>query len=252
MTYPTRYRSGTTGARKTSGTQKHPRYSVDPETGRKVLNVFSNGAKEFSPFSCQVEAFDRVDSIEGHYQAFKVFIRYADYVRYQSMGWQPEEMALAPEAQVGRSRWSTLEIKQMSKRHHHGHGHASTDWVWIGFLLPNGMFMPASTTRADDMAVQWYVSLWYKFLAKGQNARSLIKEALEYDDFLDIYKGKFPFSQEVVWRLVKQAGGDFTVLLGYCGEFFELARVYRTGSVQENHLQKHGYKRVSLLRPDYK
>jgi hypothetical protein len=89
----------------------------------------------------------------------------------------------------------------------------------IGFELPNGLSLPPDTNKVDDLAIQFYIALWYKYLKLNPH---LIAIASEYDEFADIFKGKFPFCQADIIRQSVQHGIES--LKPMCEEFMTLCR----------------------------
>lgn len=152
----------------------------------KILQCHTKGDKRFSPFCCYLEAFGIKRSIEDHYQTAK---RFKD---------QPAPID-----------WRSAKAMQKA-------GHER-----IGFELPNGLWLPPDTTKVDDLAIQFYIGLWLKYLALHPQ---LIAIASEYDEFEDIFKGKFPFCQADVIRQVVKHG--IKSLKPMCADFFNLCRQF--------------------------
>jgi O-acetyl-ADP-ribose deacetylase (regulator of RNase III) len=149
----------------------------------KILQCHSKGDKRFSPFYCQVEAFGLTRSIEDHYQCAKRF-----------------------DGKPIPQSWREVKAWQKQGIEH------------IGFELPNGLWLPSDTKRTDDLAVQFYIALWYKYLRCHPD---LIAIAREYEEFEDIFKGKFPFCQaDVIKQVVKHGLESLSVL---CQDFMKLS-----------------------------
>jgi hypothetical protein len=148
----------------------------------KTLQCHTKGDQRFSPFCCYVEAFGIKRSIEDHYQSAKRF-----------------------ENQPNPNNWRDAKAYQKMgiKR--------------IGFELPNGLWLPPETNKTTDLAVQYYIALWYKYLRLNPH---LIEYASQFDDFVDIFKGKFPFCQADVIRQSVQHGIDS--LKPMCEDFLKL------------------------------
>jgi hypothetical protein len=81
------------------------------------------------------------------------------------------------------------------------------------------LWLPPDTSKVTDLAVQLYISLWLKYLLQHPK---LVAIASEYDEFVDIFKGSFPFCQADVIRKVVQDGVES--LKPMCEEFLELCR----------------------------
>jgi len=134
----------------------------------KILQVDTKGGdvgKQFSPFNCRVEAFGVVRSIEDHYQMTKRF-------RDTFTG-----------TVVSAANWKHAKALQ-----------ANAEYKRIGFYLPNGLSLGSNNDAVTDLVIQWYISLWYKFY-RTPEGQLLVPILQEYDEFVDIFAGKFPFSQ---------------------------------------------------------
>lgn len=149
----------------------------------KILQCHSKGDKRFTPFNCQLEVFGITKSIENHYQTAKRF-----------------------QGQPNPKDWR--DAKAMQK----------AGYKRIGFQI-NGIWLPPETVKVDDLAVQFYIAMWYKYLKLHPE---LIAIASEYDEFEDIFKGKFPFCQADVIRQVVTHGKES--LLPMCKDFFQLCQ----------------------------
>lgn len=148
----------------------------------KVLQCHSRGNKNYSPFFASVEAFGRFDTIENHYQRAK---------RFEGV----ENPRTIQEAKAYQ--------KQNIRR--------------VGFELPNGLWLPPSTNKPDDLAVQYYISLWYKHLLLNSQK---IEYAGQFDAFNDPFAGQFPFCQARVIEYAVKHGIE--ALRGLCEEFLVL------------------------------
>lgn len=95
----------------------------------KILQCHTKGDKRFSPFCCYVMAFGMKKSIENHYQTAKRF-----------------------KGQSPPTDWKSAKAMQKA------------GYQRIGFELPNGLWLPPDTNKVDDLAVQFYIALWYKYL----------------------------------------------------------------------------------------
>lgn len=157
----------------------------------KILSCHSRGDKRFSPFFCRLEAFGTVRSIKEHYQLAK---------RFQG---KP-----APRSWREAKAWQKEGIAR------------------LGFELPNGLWLPPDTRRVDDLAVQFYIALWLKYLRLHPE---LIAVASEYDEFEDIFKGSFPFSQADIIRQTVRFGVDS--LKPMCESFLDLCRHFIAGDL---------------------
>ena len=144
----------------------------------KILECHSRGDTRFSPMFCEVQAFGRFDTIENHYQRTKRF-------RHKETG-----------KEVQARNWK--EAKKLQTDH--------ANYEHKGFYLPNGFYLGNSSSKEDDLVIQWYILLWVKYLTKHPE---LIEEAKNYDIFVDIFEGKFPYSQAKVFRDVSKYGIKF-------------------------------------------
>ena len=142
--------------------------------GKRVLQCHSRGDFRFSPFFCYIDSFGLNESIENHYQQTKVFSKDGDFIKAKD--------------------WK--EAKRMQK---------SNLYLNRGFFLPNGIYLGEENSSAEDLVIQYYIGLWYKFLSKNQY---LIDIAKEFDDFEDPFEGKFPFGQAKVFQKVSREGLD--------------------------------------------
>lgn len=149
----------------------------------KILQCHSRGDKRFTPFNCYVKVFGITKSIENHYQTAK---RFKD--------------------QPSPKDWREAKTLQKAGNRR------------IGFEV-NGIWLPPETNKIDDLAIQFYIAVWYKYLKLHPE---LIAIAQEYDEFVDIFKGKFPFCQADVIRQVVNHGLES--LLPMCKDFFTLCR----------------------------
>lgn len=150
----------------------------------KILQCHTKGDKRFSPFCCYVMAFGVNKSIENHYQTAKRF-----------------------EGQLPPTDWKSAKAMQ------------KVGYKRIGFELPNGLWLPSDTVKVDDLAVQFYIALWYKYLLLNPQ---LITIASEYDEFEDIFKGKFPFCQaDVIRKCVKEGVESLKPM---CADFWSLCQ----------------------------
>ena len=143
-------------------------FRIDSE-GKRILQCHSKGDKRFSPFCCFVSAFGIFKSIENHYQCAKVF----------------EEMP-PPRDWRDAKQYKKDGIKQ------------------IGWKIGNLPILPVTLVESggfaiEDWGVQFYLSLWYKYLRSNSK---LIAIAREFDAFEDPFEGNFPFSQARVFELV--------------------------------------------------
>jgi O-acetyl-ADP-ribose deacetylase (regulator of RNase III) len=134
------------------------------------LSCHSLGDKRFSPLFCRLEAFGTIRSIKEHYQLTKRF-----QGKPAPMSWQEAE------------DWHKQGI------------------ACVGFELPNGLWLPPDTKRMDDLAVQFYIALWLKYLRLHPE---LIAIASEYDEFEDIFQENFQFSQADIIRQAVRDGLD--------------------------------------------
>lgn len=150
----------------------------------KILQCHTKGDKRYSPFCCYVEVCNYNDSIENHYQCAKRF----------ENGFIPKNWKDAK-----------LQNKLGVKRTH--------------FELRNGLILPPDTKLVTDLAVQFYILMWYKYLRQHPE---LIEYASEFDEFNDIFKGAFPFCQaDVIEKSVKDGVES---LKDMCSEFIVLFR----------------------------
>jgi hypothetical protein len=147
------------------------RVRIDSE-GRRLLQCHSRGAKEYSPFFCPVVSFGQLRSIEDHYQSTKVFLS-ADQQLLKAQDWR----------QAKERQRAGLEL--------------------LYFELPNGVTLGTSNRSMDDLVIQYYISLWYRFLGAHPE---LITHAQGYDGYEDIFEGSFPFSQARVMEQVVTQG----------------------------------------------
>jgi O-acetyl-ADP-ribose deacetylase (regulator of RNase III) len=150
----------------------------------KILQCHTKGDKRFSPFCCYLSAFNLTKSIEDHYQSAKRF-----------------------EGKPAPKNWR--EAKAMQK----------AGIKRIGFELPNGIWLPPDTNNTTDLAVQYYIALWYKYLKLNPH---LIEYASQFEQFEDIFKGKFPFCQADIIRQSVQHGIES--LKPMCEKFMTLCR----------------------------
>ena len=148
-------------------------FSIGPR-GTRVLQCHTRGDHRFTPFNCRVVAFDREDSIENHYHRAKRF------------------------GEVSPADWR--EAKELKRA-----GARQTRWQ-IGPLSVEVRSNPRGDGfRLDDLGIQFYVMLWYRYLRRN---RHLIAVAAEFDEFEDPFRGKFPFCQADVIRQTVREGLD--------------------------------------------
>ena len=136
------------------------------------MQCHSRGDRRFSPFFCEVVAFGKRASIEHHYQSSKLF----------AGGVRARDWRHAKELQrrgVGRVAWQ------------------------IGELYLPVRFNPEGDSFAlQDMGIQFYISLWLKYLRANPE---LVRVASEFDEYEDPFRGRFPFCQaEVIRRAVRE------------------------------------------------
>jgi hypothetical protein len=82
-------------------------------------------------------------------------------------------------------------------------GKRQTGWQ-IGPLAVDVRSNPqGNSIRLDDLGIQYYVMLWYRYL--GRN-RHLLTVAAEFDEFEDPFRGAFPFCQADVIRQATRGG----------------------------------------------
>lgn len=138
----------------------------------------------------EVTAFGRFDTIENHYQRTKVFKNLHTGEVRQARNWK--------------------EAKKLQEDVH--------SWRRIMFRLPNGMELGNDNFKDTDLVIQWYILLWVKHL---QAHPELIEIAKGYDKFVDIFEGKFPYSQAKVFedvskyglKYLKRKGDELTLLI---------------------------------------
>lgn len=148
----------------------------------KILQCHTKGDKRFSPFCCYLSAFNLTKSIEDHYQSAKRF-----------------------EGQKPPQNWREAKAYQKA------------GITRIGFELPNGIWLPPDTNNTTDLAVQYYIALWYKYLKLNPH---LVEYASQFEQFEDIFKGKFPFCQADIIRQSVKYGVES--LKPMCEEFMTL------------------------------
>ena len=165
-------------------------------TTPKILQCHSRGDKRYSPFCCYVLAFGRERSIEDHYQSCKVF--------------------QSPEGLIQARDWR--EAKDWQKAINKG----GKGYERVGFVLPNGLSLGNSNSKVDDLIIQYYIALWLKYL---RSYPELIEYARTFDEFADPFKGKFPFCQADVIRLVAREGVN--ALRPMCQEVLELIKAHK-------------------------
>jgi DNA phosphorothioation-dependent restriction protein DptG len=139
-----------------------------------TLQCHSRGNTDYSPLYCYVEVLGKVDTIENHYQATKVFLdKLEDKMVYS---------------------YSFMEVKKMQDtplRY-------EREGFWFPhFEHPQAIFLGTENSKKTDLVIQYYISLWYKHLKKYPEK---VEYASQYDDFVDIFKGKFPYCQADVIR----------------------------------------------------
>lgn len=161
----------------------------------KVLECHSRGDKRFSPLFCEVSAFGIVDTIENHYQCTKRF-------RHLDTG-----VIVTPK---DYKEAKALNINPSYTRSH--------------FELPNGMYLGDTNSYRYDLVIQYYTLLWYKYLKKHPE---LIEYAKGFDEYVDIFKGSFPYCQADVIRDASRYGVDY--LRKQCTHFEALLRSYENG-----------------------
>lgn len=150
----------------------HAPFVIGP-AGIRVLQCHSRGDRRFTPFDCYVAAFGRSDSIENHYHRAKRFGE--------------------------RAPGDWREAKQLKKLFR------QTGWQ-IGPLAVEVRSNPAgSSFRLDDLGIQYYVMLWYRYLRRRPE---LIAAAAAFDEFEDPFRGAFPFCQDDVIQQVVREGID--------------------------------------------
>lgn len=150
----------------------HAPFVIGP-AGIRVLQCHSRGDRRFTPFNCFVPAFGRYDSIENHYHRAKRFGERAP-----------------------RDWREAKKLKQTARQ---------TGWQ-IGPLAVEVRSNPAgSSFRLDDLGIQYYVMLWYRYLRPRPE---LVAAAAAFDEFEDPFRGAFPFCQADVIRQVVREGVD--------------------------------------------
>lgn len=145
--------------------------------GKRILQCHSKGDKRFSPFFCYVESFGQRRSIEDHYQSTKVFlnVKNGDIVK--------------------AGDWRIAKFYQDKKNRR--------TYNRLRFELPSGLELGNSNEHVDDLVIQYYIALWYKYL---KDKSELLEYAAEFDEFEDPYRGKFPFCQADVIRQASKEG----------------------------------------------
>lgn len=162
-------------------------FSIGPG-GIRILQCHSRGDRRFTPFNCRVVAFNRLDSIENHYQRAK---RFGD---------------LAP------ATWREAKALKLTCR--------QTGWQIGRLTAPVRSNAEENGFRVDDLGIQYYVMLWYRYLRQNPG---LIEAAAEFDEFEDPFRGRFPFCQaDVVRKAVREGMESLRPM------FAELQRLLRT------------------------
>jgi hypothetical protein len=119
-----------------------------------------------------VLAFGRLDSIENHYHRAKRF--------------------------GSRAPTDWREAKELKDS-----GRRQTGWQ-IGPLTVDVRSNPQGNSfQLDDLGIQFYVMLWYRYLLRN---RHLLAVAAEFDEFEDPFRGAFPFCQADVIRKATREG----------------------------------------------
>ncbi|AFZ11567.1 hypothetical protein Cri9333_0624 [Crinalium epipsammum PCC 9333] len=163
---------------------------------QKVLQCHSRGDKRYSPFCCNVKAFGENRSIENHYQSTKLF--------------------QTPKGLIQARDWREAKLyqKPINKG---GEGYER-----VAFVLPNGLELGNSNNKVNDLIIQYYIAIWWKYL---RSHPELIQHAQKFDEFTDPFKGKFPFCQADVIRLVAHDGVN--ALKPMCKEILELIKEHK-------------------------
>jgi hypothetical protein len=162
-------------------------FSVGPG-GIRILQCHSRGDRRFTPFSCYVVAFGQRDSIENHYHRAKRFGTHA-----------PADWREAKALKRSGARQTAWQIGPL-------HVEVRSNERGDGF-------------RLDDLGIQYYVMLWYRYLRSNPQ---LLEDAAEFDEFEDPFRGTFPFCQADVIRQATRHGLEslrpmFAELVGLLG-----------------------------------
>jgi hypothetical protein len=145
-------------------------FSLGPG-GVRILQCHSRGDRRFTPFNCRVVAFGREDSIENHYHLAKRF------------------------GSVAPRDWRHAKELERS--------HRQTGWQIgpVAALVRSNA--EGSSFRLDDLGIQFYVMLWYRYL---RTRPELVQAAAEFDEFEDPFRGSFPFCQaDVIRQVVRES-----------------------------------------------
>ena len=171
--------------------------------GKRILQCHTRGDIRFTPFNCYLEAFGKRDSIENHYQCSKIF----DISQIPGV---TQKLTVTRDWREAK-KWKDGGIKQIG-------------WQMGPHQLPmKDNNSEIYSFALDDWGIQYYISLWYKYL---KSKPELIKVASAFDEFEDIFRGKppnqFPFCQADVIRKVVNEGLDS--LKPMCAELWSLLR----------------------------
>lgn len=141
--------------------------------GTRILQCHTRGDGRFTPFNCIVSAFGRDDSIENHYHQAK---RFGD-----------------------RAPRDWRDAKGLKR------SHRQTTWQIGPITAPVRSNAAGTSFRLDDLGVQYYVMLWYRYLRQRPE---LVAVAAQFDEYEDPFRGSFPFCQADVIRQVVRNGVD--------------------------------------------
>ena len=147
-------------------------FSIGPR-GERILQCHTRGDSRFTPFNCVLTAFGRRDSIENHYHRAK---RFGD---------------IAPRD------WREAKALKTRLR--------QTGWGIGPVTAPVRSNVDGTSFRMEDLGIQFYVMLWFRYLRPRPD---LIAVAAEFDEFEDPFRGSFPFCQADVIRTVVREGLD--------------------------------------------
>jgi hypothetical protein len=146
--------------------------------GERILQCHSRGDRRFTPFNCPVTAFGVTASIEAHFQTAKVF-------------------------QGDRIPCDWRETKRFEKKPAYGGlGLRQTHWR-IGSLRPAVRWAPNGAYQLQDLGIQYYVMLWFRYLTRHPE---LVYALSDFEEFEDPFRGNFPFCQADVLRAVRKNG----------------------------------------------
>ena len=148
-----------------------------------TLQCHSRGNTDYSPMYCYVTVMDKLDSIENHYQATKLFT-------------DKEEDKL-----VYSHDFMRVKVMQNNPLRFERGG-----FYFPYYGHPQQVPLGIKNSHKTDLVIQYYTLLWYKHLKAYPEK---VEYASQFTEFIDIFKGKFPYCQADVIRDAVECGVEY-------------------------------------------